>query len=53
MILAAVVGKLVGDWMEFRDGLVFGIIAGLLIAPLVPQKSAACPLPRQTPDRAP
>jgi hypothetical protein len=53
VVLAAVVGKLAGDWMEVRDGLLFGIIAGIVIAPLVPQKKGACPLPGRAPDRAP
>lgn len=50
MVLAAVVGKVLGDWLEFRDGLVFGIIAGVLIAPLVPQKGGSCSLPNRAPD---
>jgi hypothetical protein len=49
VVLTAAAGKLLGDWLEFRDGLVFGIIAGVLIAPLVPQKGGPCSLPNRSP----
>ncbi|MDA0934245.1 MAG: hypothetical protein O3C51_12405 [Planctomycetota bacterium] len=45
MVLAAAVGKLVGDQLGLRDGLVLGLIAGIVLAPLVPRKRASCPTP--------
>lgn len=45
MVLAAAVGKLIGDQLELRDGLVLGLIAGIVLAPLVPRKRASCARP--------